>query len=192
MNAFVSLMAAVTLGLAATSVSAALVDFDDVVPDFLGTASFDNGGLTFSNSSSTAFMDVWDSTSPNSLTNNLIFSDFGSGDELTITRTGGGLFSLGSIDFAISWYSNALSDTIVVNGNALVIDTVLTTYNLNLINVSSVSIGGLSTSGSDSGYWLADNINYSVAAIPLPAALPLLLLALGGLGVVARRRRKAA
>lgn len=37
-----------------------------------------------------------------------------------------------------------------------------------------------------------DNLQYTVAAIPLPAALPLFLMALAGLGLVARRRRKKA
>ena len=37
-----------------------------------------------------------------------------------------------------------------------------------------------------------DNIDFAVSAVPLPAALPLMLGAFGGLGMLSRRRRKAA
>ena len=40
-----------------------------------------------------------------------------------------------------------------------------------------------------SGYWTLDNVAYNTATVPVPAALPLMLLALGGLGVAARRRK---
>ena len=39
------------------------------------------------------------------------------------------------------------------------------------------------------GFYVMDDVTYNTAAIPVPAALPLMLLALGGLGVAARRRR---
>jgi hypothetical protein len=45
---------------------------------------------------------------------------------------------------------------------------------------------------SASEFALAANISTTVAATPIPAALPLFLTALGGLGFAARRRRNAA
>ena len=41
----------------------------------------------------------------------------------------------------------------------------------------------------NAGYYVMDDVTYNAAAVPVPAALPLMLLALGGLGVAARRRR---
>ena len=193
---------ALSLCLAAPAAQATVVDFDayPAPADFL--QSFDFGGLNFAYSgvagSNDGDMAVWTPNSPNSNgTNNLIFADNGTASTLTISRVGGGLFDLLSIDFAISWYSSTLTNSLFANGNEIFIDTTLATYLLNLTNVTAVTLTGLTDDSfvQDSllnGMWLADNIVYDVAAVPVPAALPMLLLALGGLGVVARRRGKVA
>ena len=190
---------ALVLALAAPAAQAAVVDFDayPAPNDFL--QSFDFGGLNFAYSGVAGSYDgdmaVWDSASPNSNgTNNLIFTDNFTANTVTISRTGGGLFDLLSIDFAISWYSTTSANSLFVNGTELFIDTTLATYLLNLNNVTSVTLTGLTDDSTNvsylGGFWLADNINYDVVApIPVPAALPLMLLALGALGVAARRRR---
>ena len=190
---------ALVLALAAPAAQAAVVDFDayPAPNDFL--QSFDFGGLNFAYSGVAGSYDgdmaVWDSASPNSNgTNNLIFTDNFTANTVTISRTGGGLFDLLSIDFAISWYSTTSANSLFVNGTELFIDTTLATYLLNLNNVTSVTLTGLTDDSTNvsylGGFWLADNINYdAVAPIPVPAALPLMLLALGALGVAARRRR---
>jgi hypothetical protein len=120
---------------------------------------------------------------------------------MTITRTGGGLFDLIGFDMVISWYSAATAAAVLVNGVCLNIDTTLSTYTLNLLDVSSVTISGLSSPDSclqdddgwlqdeEGGFFVLDDIEYEPAAVvPVPAALPLMLLALGGLGLAARRR----
>ena len=97
-------------------------------------------------------------TSPNSNgTNNLIMS-CGPPYYVEITKTGGGTFTLNSIDLAISSFDSLPTDGITINGSPLTITQTLTTYNFDLENVSSVDITGLAS--TITGYWTADNITY--------------------------------
>ena len=179
------LVVAAVIGLGtAVSAHASVVTFDSYSPLNTLFSSTSDGGLDFAASSS-GFAYVWDGNSPNSNgTPNLILG-LGDSDTITITRSGGGVFDLNSIDFAISWFSTDASDTIFINGSPLVITSTLTTYGLNLVGVSSVTITGLS---SDSGYWLADNIVYNAAtSVPEPSSLALAALACAAMAC--RRRR---
>ena len=54
-----------------------------------------------------------------------------------------------------------------------------------------VSFSYFDTNYGDNRTSTGDELSVSIAAVPLPAALPMALLALGGLGVVARRRKTA-
>ena len=145
-----------SLLVAGAAQASSVVTFDDIsAPQAF--SSFTDNGLTFTNNGS--YLYVWDASSPNSNgTNNNIFAGFNSSDYETITLAAGGKFNLTSIDLAISWYDNNPTETILVNGSALTITQTLTTYTLNLNNVSSVKISGVP---SNSGYWLADNVTYS-------------------------------
>ncbi len=69
----------------------------------------------------------------------------------------------------------------LINGTPLTISNVLTTYTLNLLGVSQVTISGLNDPGG--AYWLADNLNYS--ATPLPSTWLMLLSGFLGLGFFA-------
>jgi hypothetical protein len=50
-------------------------------------------------------------------------------------------------------------------------------------------VGGLAVSPAGGGASEDSLITFTVAAVPLPATLPLVVAALGGLGLIARRRR---
>ena len=184
---------ALCLAMTAPMAQATVVDFNSDPAPGQGDGSYSSGGLTFTEDGSFG-LGIWDSSSPNSNgTNNLIFSDFGGSGSVTITLTGGGIFDLISLDIATSWYSDVSPNGVTINGTPLAISSSLMTYVVNLFGVSSVTISGLdddfgSTFGN-SGYWTVDNIVYQASVVPVPAALPLMVLALGGLGLVASRRR---
>ena len=175
--------------------NADVVTFDDATGNsllfttFSNGGSFSDGGLTFTNQGAN-YMYVWDGSSPNSNgTNNNIFTGFTAGDYEAITKTGGGAFDLNSIDLAISWYDSNPSEVITVNGAPLTITQTLTTYNLNLTNVTEVDISGLP---SQAGYWTADNIVFNASAVPEPATITLLGIAVAGMAAPAWKRwRKA-
>lgn len=81
------------------------------------------------------------------------------------------------------WLTEFNSD--FLGANLLSVSIGLGTYNKN--NVGYVDNVGISGTSADATY------DFEAAApIPIPAALPLLMTALGGLGLAARRRRKTA
>jgi hypothetical protein len=164
---------------------AAIVNFDDSVGNsllfqpFYPGGSFTDQGLTFSVVGS-GLEYVFSGVSPNSNgTNNLIFG-FGPGDTESITKAGGGAFTLNSIQLAISWFDPNSTDTITINGTPLTITTTLTTYNLNLAGVTSVSISGVA---SGTGYWTADNIVYN--GVPELSTWAMMLAGFACLGLAA-------
>jgi hypothetical protein len=169
---------------------AAIVNFDDSVGNSLlfqgfgPGSSFTDQGLTFSvGGFGTEY--VYSGISPNSNgTNNLIFGS-GTGDTESITKAGGGAFTLNSIQIAVSWYDPNSTDTITINGTPLTITTTLTTYNLNLVGVTSVNISGVA---SDTGYWTADNIVYN--GVPELSTWAMMLAGFAGLGLAASRHNR--
>ena len=187
---------AATFAFAGFATQAAVLTFDDLAAPTTSLPTFDYGDMTFSTSDVCATVEgtyrsclyVWDASSPNSNgTNNLIYSDFGSGETVTMARTDGALFDLVGLDMTLSWYTSAASASVTINGTVYSLGQGISTLATNLFGVSSVTISGL---GGDSGYWLADNINLGgdTAPVPVPAGLPLMLVGLGGLGLIARRK----
>jgi opacity protein-like surface antigen len=169
---------------------ATVVTFDDAAGNSIldvGQSIFTDQGLTFTNSGT--YMYVWDGTNPNGNgTNANIFAGFNTPDYETITLAAGGAFDLNSLQLAISWYDPNPTEVILVNGNPLTITDTLTTYNLNLDGVTSVTISGVP---SDGGYWLADNINFD-SSVPEPMTIALFGAGLLGLGALRRRKAREA
>jgi len=176
----------VSIALLVTAAGAATVDFDTYSPLNVCSSSISSGGLDFNGSVNCggSYMYVWDGSSPNGNgTPALIFAGFGTGSTMTMSLTGGGVFNLSSVDMVISWYDPNTSETIMVNGNPLTLTTALTTFNLNLSGVTSVTFSDVP---SGSGYWLMDNVVYNNT--PEPGSIALLGSGvLVGLGVIRRK-----
>ena len=184
----VVLSVALLVGIAS---AAPVVTFDSYSPlDTCGSPVV-TGGLTFTATlgdcvSIPPFMYVFDGSSPNGNgTPALIYAGFGNGSGVTMSLTGGGAFTLNSVDMTISWYDTNPMETILVNGSTpIVLMQMLMTYNLNLTGTSFT----FSDLPSGTGYWLMDNVNYSTSTTPEPGTLALLGSGvLAGVGVLRRK-----
>jgi hypothetical protein len=108
---------------------------------------------------------------------------------LTLTRTGGGAFSLSSFDYACNSFSAcafSVGTTPITANSSAGFTTVSPTGFTNITSLMFTRANG---------FPILDNIVLTfddVTPVPVPAALPLLLAGVGGLGLMARRKRKAA
>lgn len=169
--------------------------FDSAIPGRGFSHSVD--GFTFT--SRGGFMVIQDSSIPNSNgTNSLTFNPFGPpvvidgvlyGPHVEITRTGGGIFDLISIDMTIStcgWNGCDATETILINGSPIVITQGMQTFTLGLAGVSVVNIYG--TVIADNTWWALDNV--VVAAVPEPETYIMLLIGLGMMAFTLSLQRK--
>lgn len=160
--------------------AAPVVTFDSYSPVDVCQPTISSGGLDFSGG---FCMGVWTGNPNGNGTPALIYDNFGGGQPVTMSLTGGGTFTLNSVDMAISWYDSNPAETILVNGNPLTLMQMQMTYALNLSGVTSVTFSEIP---GGPGYWLMDNINYSTT--PEPGTLALLGSGvLAGVGVLRRR-----
>lgn len=154
--------------------------------------SHSTGGLTFT--SRGGFMVIQGGSIPNSNgTNSLTFNPWWPpeveglhGPHVEITKTGGGVFDLISIDMTIStcWDCDA-TETIFINGSPILITQGMQTFTLGLTDVSVVNIYG--TIVADNTWWALDNIVVAIP-VPEPEIYAMLLAGLGLLGFTIRRK----
>jgi hypothetical protein len=114
---------------------------------------------------------------------------------LTVTRSGGGTFSLVGFDYRC--LTSFVDCVFSVTGGLAPFSASASAGDNSLITVRPTGFTDLDSLffTLDTGVALIDNIVLRYedpAVIPLPAGLPLLAAGLGALGLMARRRRKAA
>lgn len=178
------------LGLATAS-NAAIADFE-ASPIGVGTcgAPVSSGGLEFSGMILCTLGPSDFSNWPAQPASNILISGFG---PLTVTRTGGGTFSLASLDAQNGVYNPFLggTTTVAVTGNLFgggTVNTVLTvgdpmaTYTLGWTSLTSVVFGDV----VGSGYTGFDNFNFSV--VPEPTSWAMMVAGFGLMGAAMRRR----
>jgi hypothetical protein len=188
---------------AAGVANAAAVDFEDILGTNFNTP-ITSGGFDWAFESSGWFIgDPDNAFYPDGVVNGsniLVASGDRSGPaSVVMTKTGGGTFDIFSL-FAAS--SNALiANTIDIIGTLSGGGSVSATIDVGGTFAASILSGFTDltsvtfTSGQSGSYNTAgfalDDIETAgvVPAIPVPAALPLMVLALGALGVAGRRRR---
>lgn len=193
----------------------AVIDFEDhvVPPGFITTGDLVSGGFSFDTPQDHSHLHISgdaDVLTENG-TNYYATDDFLGTNPLTLSKVGGGLFTLNQLDFAEYLQNNRVSTLLSITGNVFGGGTVVQNVNLDFVRDGLGGLNDFQTttfdgtwtsltsvvfkgSGSDSGedYFALDNIHVDeVTATPEPVSMALLgLTSLGGIGLRLRRNRK--
>lgn len=210
MKSTVQWMFGVSVAVLAVASQAAVVGFDDIpvtgnaIQTSVTSGGYDFNGLHFH---------IIDSAGPfvrNASTSYLTAEAAGGlGKAVTMTQTGGGTFSLNSVDVAELWLpGDALNDflEVLVTGNVSGGGVLNLTVLLDGIrdgaggvddfqavnfsgwdNLTSVTFTGRNAAGAFGDYSI-DSIVVNERVVPEPGILALLGIALGGLGFFSRRK----
>jgi len=137
----------------------------------------------------------------NGTTDMMSFPFLGAPQTMTLTRVGGGTFSLLSFDGAESYSQGSIvwASAIQANGSSFILDQVndgsggvpdFQTFAAGLINVNSVVFSGV-PNPSGNTHFKIDNLVVEATAVPDQGhTWLLLLLGTGGLGLLAEMRRR--
>lgn len=174
---------AFTFAFAASAAQATVVDFDDLIGSDVVADGY--GGITWGGDWSyfDASQDPYNPNSPDTriyTTGNAPTGSFSFASDVVF----GGAY--------ISGYNFEVIFELFLDGSSVAVLSSI--FPSNVPTLVGSGYGGLidevrvsTTAGN--GYFVLDDVIYSASPVPVPAALPLMLLALGGLGLAARRRR---
>jgi hypothetical protein len=198
-----------SLAFTASSAGAVTINFDDLGGGLTPISSGYNG-LSWDNFYTLDAVNTGNNNGPNGYTNgnvspsNVAFN--ASGDPASFFSSNpANDFTLNSFYLTGAWNNGlnvlvqAFDNGNLVNSTTLIISTLSPAlFTLNWSGIDSVlftSFGGTPAGyvGSGAHFALDDlTVNGTVSAVPVPAALPLLLTGLGGLVAMGRRRRQRA
>jgi hypothetical protein len=161
------ILAAFSFVLLAGMANANTVTFNGYLPNNVNLTTISTDGLDFTQIGG-GDLYVWSAgESPNDGGNAGLISALGKG--VTISLTGGGAFTLNSIDQTISWYDSNPTEDVLVTGSLqgggtvaenLVLEQGLQDFNLaGLSDVTSVNIADIS---AGTGYWLIGSVDYTL------------------------------